>query len=205
MEKENNRTEPQRIIAISREYGSGGHEIAERIAKAMHMAFYDRNLLDEIAKEKLVDATAWEKFDEAPKNRVFHRTVRGYCSSPEENLARLQFDFIKRKAESGESFVIVGRCAEYVLEDYENLISIFVLGEYGHKLERIMQRYHLNEKEAKEKIARHDRKRKQYHNHYCPIKWGDSRNYDVCINSSTLGIDETVNLLEKFIKTVYKE
>lgn len=195
----------QKIIAFSREFGSGGHEIAERIAKACNLAFYDRNLLDEIAKEKLVDAGLWEQFDEAPKNRIFHRTVRGHSSSPEENLARMQFEFLEKKAQSGESFVIVGRCAEYVLRDHPGLISIFVLGEYEHKLQRVMERYNLEKKDAKEKMARHDRKRKQYHNHYCDIKWGDSRNYDLCINSSTLGIDKTVDIIEKFIKDAYRE
>ena len=190
----------QKIIAFSREFGSGGHEIAERIAKACNLAFYDRNLLDEIAKEKLVDAGLWEQFDEAPKNRIFHRTVRGHSSSPEENLARMQFEFLEKKAQSGESFVIVGRCAETVLHGTEGLITIFILGDRPAKIKRIEEKYKLSEAEAIAKMSRDDKHRKMYHNKYSKYKWGDSRNYDLCINSSILGVDGTVKLITQYIQ-----
>lgn len=188
----------QVIISISREYGSGGHEIARHIAEKFNLPMYDHNLLDEIAEGKNVDAGKMAKYDELPK-AFMTRTVRGFTNSPEENIAQLQFDFLRKKAASGESFVVVGRCSETILKDYEGLIPIFIMGDYDHKLERVMERREFSAKEAALAINRHDKKRKAYHNRYCDIKWGDSRNYDICINSSRLGIEGTVEALSDYI------
>ena len=128
----------QVIISISREFGSAGHEIAERLAKKFDLPFYDRNLLDEIAGEKKVDVKNLQRYDEAPKNSFLTRTVRGHSSSPEINIAEMQFDWIKKKAQTGESFVIVGRCSETVLKGHEGLITIFILGNMETKIDRIM-------------------------------------------------------------------
>lgn len=190
----------QVIISISREFGSAGHEIAERLAKKFDLPFYDRNLLDEIAGQKKVDVKNLQRYDEAPKNSFLTRTVRGHSSSPEINIAEMQFDWINKKAQTGESFVIVGRCSETVLKGHEGLITIFILGNMETKIDRIMERYHLDRKDAISKINRHDRNRKAYHNHHSDMKWGDSRNYDLCINSSILGEEETISILEDYIR-----
>ncbi|MDD6492256.1 MAG: cytidylate kinase-like family protein [Firmicutes bacterium] len=189
----------QTIISISREYGSGGHEIGRKIAQALGMKFYDRSLLDEIATEKNMDVSVLQKYDEQPRNVILSRRVGNHTNSPEEIIAQFQFDFIKKKADEGESFVIVGRCAETVLKDFEGLISIFITGERQHKIKRVMEHFEISEKEAILKMARHDRKRKQYHNRHSDAKWGDSRLYDLCINSSPLGIDGTIRVLENYI------
>lgn len=118
----------QLIISIGREYGSGGHRIAEELAKRFGLTFYDYHMLGEIALDKKVDVKTLEKFDELPKIPFFSRTVKGYSNSPQENIANLQFDFLRKKADEGESFVIVGRCAETILKENPNLISFFVLG-----------------------------------------------------------------------------
>lgn len=192
--------EGQVIIAISREFGSAGHEIAEKIAKNRGMALYDRGMLDEIANEMNVNVEVLEKYDEKPRNFILTRKVGKYSNSMEEIVTELQFDYIKRKAEEGESFVIVGRCSETVLQDFDGLISIFVSGEENHKVERVMERYGLNETEAVNKMRRHDFKRKRYHNRHSNHRWGDSRFYDICINSSPLGVDATVRVLENYIQ-----
>lgn len=190
----------QIMIAISREFGSGGHEIADRIAKDLGLTIYDRNILDEIAEEKNVEVEYLEKYDEKPKRLIISRRVGAYSNSMEEILADMQFEYIRKKADSGESFVIVGRCAETVLRDREGLISIFILGDREAKLARIKEKFQLNDADALAKMLRHDKKRKQYHNRHSDGKWGDSRNYDLCINSSRLGIDKTVELLEDYIR-----
>ncbi len=190
----------QLLISISREYGSAGHEIAEKIAEHLGLKIYDRCILDEIANEMDVKVELLEKYDEKPKNHILSRRVGAHTNSMEEILAEIQFDFIREKAESGESFVIVGRCSETVLQEHEGLISIFVTGEKQHKLERIMRKYNLNEKEALAKIDKHDKKRRRYHNRHSDNKWGDSRAYDVCINSSPLDVDGTVKILENYIQ-----
>ena len=111
----------------------------------------------------------------------------------------MQFDYIKKKAEAGESFVIVGRCSEIVLKDNPNLISIFVLGDKQAKIDRVMRIYELDARHAEERMIEKDRRRKYYHNSHCKVKWGDSRNYDLSINSSKLGVDETVASLKNYI------
>ena len=195
--------EKQKIISVSREFGSGGHEIARQIAEAMQLEFVDRSISEMIAKEKRVDADKLHPYDEATRVGP-RRTVRGHSSSPEETIAQMQFEYLKKKAAAGDSFVVVGRCAETVLKDFEGLTSIFVLGDYDKKLARVMEVYGLNEKDAKAKMTRHDRNRKAYHNRHSEGKWGDSRLYDLCINSSTLGMDKTVEVLEQYLQKRYE-
>ena len=190
----------QLIISIGREYGSGGHAIAEILAKRFELPMYDRNLLDHIAEEKGVDVNVLNKYDEKANNVFLSRRVRGFSNSPEEAIAEMQFDFIKDKAKKGESFVIVGRCSETILRGCEGLVSIFVLADKEVKNERIMKIRNVSSKEAQNIMNRHDLLRKVYHNRYCDIKWGDSRNYDISVNSSRLGIERTADMLESYIK-----
>lgn len=189
----------QLIISVGREFGSGGHEIAEKLANHYGIPLLDHNLLDEIAAEKSLEVEHLKDFDEKHKNPFASRTVRGFSSSPEENVYLLQFDYLQKKAANGESFVVVGRCSENVLKDYEGLVSVFILGEKKKKVERIMELYQMPENLAEKLICDKDMKRKRYHNGFCEGKWGDSRNYDISVNSSKLGIDGTVELLIDFI------
>ena len=191
--------EKQLIISVGREFGSGGHLIAEKLSERFGIKLYDNNLLLEVAEKHGGCAESIKKYDETPKSRILSRTVRGYNNSPEDIVSQLQFDFIRELAEKGESFVIVGRCAETVLKGHPALVSIFVLGDYDKKLERVIQKYSLSEKEAKSLMKTTDKKRKSYHNYNCDLHWGDSRLYEVSINSSRLGIDGTVEILEDYI------
>ncbi|MBQ3514016.1 MAG: cytidylate kinase-like family protein [Lachnospiraceae bacterium] len=189
----------QLIISIGREFGSGGHEIAQKLADYYHIPLLDHNLLDEIAAEKQLDVKNFHGLDEKKKKIGLSRTVRGFSSSPEENLSLLQFDYLRKKAAKGESFVIVGRCSEDVLKDYEGLISIFILGDKKVKVKRVMELYDLSEYYAEKFLTEKDMKRKRYHNSFCEGKWGDSRNYDLSINSSKLGIEDTITMLIQYI------
>ena len=189
----------QLIISIGREFGSGGHEIAQKLADQYKLPLYDHNLLDELAGRNNLAGDVLKEFDEAGRKKLLSRTVRGMNNSPEQNVAQLQFDYLRKKADSGESFVIVGRCSETILKGNTGLISIFVLGDMETKIERIMRLYQKSRKDAEELILEKDRKRKKYHNSHCRIKWGDSRNYDLSINSSRLGIEESVRILSQYI------
>lgn len=191
--------EKQLIISVGREFGSAGHEIAARLAAKYDLPLYDHNLLDCIAEERAVDVSVFREYDEMKRNKLLTRTVKGMNSCPAHNIATMQFDFLKKKAESGESFVIVGRCSEYVLRGHEALVSIFVLGDMDKKLERIMTILGKSKLEAKLMLADKDRKRKKYHNSYSDIKWGDSRGYDLSINSSKLELDECVRVIADYI------
>ena len=190
----------QLIISIGREFGSGGHEIAEMIAKDLSLPIYDYNLMRVIAEEKeLSDAKMLEKYDELPRFPI-NISVRGHSSSPEQNFAIMQFNYLKEKAAAGESFVIVGRCAETVLKEYTCLIPIFILADHDKKVERIMKIYQLDKKEAEHTVKEQNRKRRAYHNYYSTAKWGDSRLYDLSINSSKLGLEKTKELIEDYIR-----
>lgn len=151
----------QVIIAISREYGSGGHEIAKIIADDMGLNLYDRSLLDEIAREKDIKIEYLEKYDEKPKKTYLSRRVGAYTNSIEEIITEMQFDFIREKAASGESFVIVGRCAETVLKDNKGLISIFVVGDKESKIARLQRVFNISKEEAETKRRRHDKDKKR--------------------------------------------
>ena len=190
----------QLIISVGREFGSGGHVIAEELARRFELPLYDNNLLEHIAEEKEISHESLKKYDERPKNRLFSRTVRGYSNSMQENLANMQFDYLKKKAAAGESFVIVGRCSETILKGFDGLVTIFVLGDPDVKAERIRKVYGVSEEEARRMMKREDWNRKSYHNYDCKGKWGDSRNYDFSINSSRLGIEKTVDMLENCIR-----
>ena len=192
--------EKRLILSVGREFGSGGHVIAEALARRFELDLYDINLLEHVAEEKSVGGDTLKKYDERPKSRLFSRTVRGYSNSIQENVANMQFAYLKKLAEDGKSFVVVGRCSETILKNYEGFVSIFVLGDWEPKRERIMRLYRLSAEEAEHMMSRKDWERKSYHNYYCKVKWGDSRNYDLSINSSRLGIDRTVDLLESYIR-----
>lgn len=190
----------QIMISISREFGSEGRAIAEKVAKNLGLSLYDRNILDAIAQEKNIKVEHLEKFDEKPRNPILSRSVGGHSNSMEENLVKMQFEYLQKKADSGESFVVVGRCAETALKDKEGLISVFVLGDKDTKLAHVKDKYQLSDSEAALKMIRHDTKRKVYHNRYSDFKWGDSRGYDLCINSSKLGIEKTAAMIESYVK-----
>ncbi len=189
----------QFIISIGREFGSAGHEIAQHLAEHYNIPLLDHNLLDEIALEKNVDANKLKHHDEKIRKPGLYRTVKGLSSHPEDNVAFLQFDYLRKKAQKGESFVIVGRCSEDILKEYDGLISIFILGDMESKVERIKNIYDLSDFYARKLIKEKDMKRKLYHNSYCEGKWGDSRNYDISINSSKTGLDNTLKLLIDYI------
>lgn len=188
----------QLIISIGREFGSGGHEIAEKLAKHYDMPLYDHNLLDKIAEERNLNSEELKPYDEV-QDGVFHRRVRGMSSSMTEHVAQLQFDYLKEKATTGESFVVVGRCSETVLKDNKGLIAIFVNGDKDQKVARVSKKYELSESQAADLMKKKDRARKMYHNINCDSKWGDSRNYELVINSSKLGVDKSVQMLIQYI------
>ena len=130
----------QLIISVGREFGSGGHEIAQGLADHYGLTMYDHDLLKEIAAKKNLNGDELTAYDEVKWNRFLYRTVRGLNSSPEQNVANLQFEYLREKAKAGDSFVVVGRCSETILREYKCLVSIFVGGDISKKAERVMNR-----------------------------------------------------------------
>lgn len=190
----------QVIIALGREFGSGGHEIARILAQRFSLPLLEENMLRHIAEERGLDPDKLQRYDEDPKNRLMYRTVNGFSNAPGDVIAQMQFQYLRDRAAAGDSFVVVGRCAEEILKEYPGLISIFVLADAWFKQSRTMTRGGISQEEAQALMERRDRRRKTYHNQFCKGKWGDSRNYHLTINSAKLGIQGTADLLERYIR-----
>ena len=203
------------IITIGREYGSGGRQIGQEVAKYFGIKCYDKELLEHAANESGICKELFENHDERPTNSFLYSLVMdtysfGYSSSgftdmPMNHKVFLaQFDTIKNIADEGPC-VIVGRCADYALADYKNCINLFIFGDDDVKTKRIMARYDLTEAKAKEMITKKDEQRQSYYNYYSSKKWGRADSYDLCINSSILGIEGTVKLIIQYVEDFEKK
>ena len=190
----------QLIITVGREFGSGGHIIAAKLAEHFGIQLLDSNILAEVAKKSNASEEYLKKYDESARNLFFSRTVNGFSNSPEEIIAQMQFDYIKQKADAGESFVVIGRCADYILRENPALVRVFVLGDTEAKIKRTAEREGISEDKAKIRMEQADKRRKYFHNTHSENQWGDSRSYDITVNSSKLGLDSTVELLIKYIE-----
>lgn len=199
------------IITIGREYGSGGHEIGEKLAAELGIKCYDKELLELAAKDSGLCPEIMENHDEKPTNSFLYSLVMdtysmGYSSSGayldmpiNHKVFLAQFDAIKKLADN-ESCVIVGRCADYALEDYPNMISVFVKAPLSSRVSRIMKRNEVKEDKAFEMIAKKDKKRSSYYNYYSSKKWGEAKSYDLCIDSSEVGIEGAIAVIKAFIE-----
>ena len=190
----------QLIITVGREFGSGGHIIAAKLAEHFGIQLLDSNILAEVAKKSNASEEYLKKYDESARNLFFSRTVNGFSNSPEEIIAQMQFDYIKQKSDAGESFVVIGRCADYILRENPALVRVFVLGDTEAKIKRTAEREGISEEKAKIRMEQADKRRKYFHNTHSENKWGDSRSYDISVNSSNLGLDSTAELLIKYIE-----
>lgn len=186
----------QLIVSIGRESGSGGLEIARTLAKRFDLPLYNKSILQTAAEAKGLNVKELEQYDERPRSLLFYRSVKGFSNAPEDGVAQMQFDLLRRHAAAGESFVVLGRCAEEVLADYECLVSIFVEADLDFRIRRTP----LPGNEALEFIHKQDRQRRIYHDQHCKGDWGDAQNYDLVINSARLGIPGTVDVLEHYIR-----
>lgn len=198
------------IITIGRQFGSAGKEIGAILAKELEIPFYDRELLTRAAKESGFCEEMIECHDERPTNSFLYNLVMdtysfGYNSAAmvdmpiSQKVFLAQFDAIRKIADEGPC-VIVGRCADYALSEYNNCVNIFIHGNEKCKIERIMRKYEVNEQKAKDMINKKDKQRQSYYNYYSSKKWGRADSYDLTINSSILGIEGSVKLIKQFIK-----
>lgn len=197
------------IITIGRQFGSGGKEIGEILAKELGIPFYDRELLTRAAKESGFCEEMIQNHDERPTNSFLYNLVMdtysfGYNSAAmvdmpiSQKVFLAQFDAIRKIADEGPC-VIVGRCADYALSEYDNCLNIFIHGNQKCKIERIMCKYELNDQKAKEMMIKKDKQRQSYYNYYSSKKWGRADSYDLTVNSSVLGIEGSVKLIKQFI------
>ncbi len=202
------------IITIGRQFGSGGREIGEKLAEHFNVKCYDKELLSRAAKESGFCEEMIQNHDERPTNSFLYNLVMdtysfGYNASSfvdmpiSHKVFLAQFDTIKKIADEG-GCVIVGRCADYALNEYENCVHLFIYADEKTKVKRIMEKYDLKEDKAKEMMNKKDKQRQSYYNYYSSKKWGRADSYDLCLNSSVLGIDGTVELIIKYVEEFEK-
>ena len=197
------------VITIGREFGSGGHEIGTKLAERLGIKCYDKELLELAAKESGLCEELFASQDEKPTNSFLYSLVMdtyslGYSSSyvdmPINHKVFLaQFESIKKLA-AKESCVIVGRCADYALEDNPYAISVWIKSGKEDRIERIKQLYEISDSKAADLIQKTDKGRASYYNYYSNKKWGDANSYDLCIDSGELGIDGSIDLILKYIE-----
>ena len=186
------------IITIGREYGSGGRFIGQLVAKELGIDFYDNELITEACKSSGLSPAIFETFDEKTDGFFSAAGMYSYDMSLSQKVFLAQVEAIKRIAENG-SCVIVGRCADFVLKDMENVCSIFICAPMKDKVERAVQFYGLKPEKAESQIVKKDKKRKGYYNFYTDLDWGKASNYDLCINSK-IGIENSVKIIVNYVK-----
>ena len=197
------------IITIGRQYGSAGRQIGRVLAEELGIKCYDKELLERAAKESGLCEELFENHDEKPTNSFLYSLVMdtysfGYSSSGFSDMPMnhkiflAQFDAIKKLAGEGPC-VMVGRCADYALESYPNVVSIFIRADMEDRIRRVATRLDLTDAKAKDLINKTDKKRASYYNYYTNKKWGEAASYELCLNSSELGVQGTAKAIEQYI------
>lgn len=200
------------VITIGRQFGSGGKEIGEKLAKKLNIKCYDKELLALAAKESGLCPQMFEMHDEKPTNSFLYSIVMDTYAgiyNPQnmidmpinQKVFLAQFETIKKIADR-ESCIIVGRCADYALEDFEGLTSVFIHASIESRIKRIAEKYDIKENKAKDMITKTDKRRSSYYNYYTNREWGSASSYNLSIDSGKLGIDNTVKLIENYINIV---
>ncbi len=197
------------VISIGREFGSGGKYIGQELAKRLNVKCYDNELLAKVSENYNIDMAMLEKIDEKQKSSFWYGFATNYVFSNNDELSPISADdnlFLKQAKviedlyNSGESSIIIGRCSDYILKDSQNVIKIFIYAsDMEFKVNRKIKFENLNSTIAKKKINQIDRERAEYYKHFTNQTWGDRNNYDLCIDTSKIGVNQTIDILEDYI------
>jgi cytidylate kinase len=194
------------IITIARQYGSGGREIGELVAKKLNIPLYDKELITEAATRGSLDESVTKLADESATNSLLYTLAIGsnvlgttmhfgYKMPLNDKLFILQSEVIKEYAAKG-SCVIIGRCADYVLREEKDILRLFIYGDLEHREKRVAQRHpEIKSSQIIDVINKTDKRRSSYYNFYTGNKWGKFDNYDIAINSSTFGINGSADMI----------
>src|SRR5699024_9658235 len=202
------------VITISRQYGSGGKTIGAMLAKELGVNCYSREILrmasDDSGINERLFGMSDEKIRKAGWFRILNRPYEGQLLPPEDrdfvsddNLFNYQAKVIKELA-SKETCVIIGRCADYVLKDYPNVVSVFIHADRKFCLARSMERHSMTEKEMQKYIEKTDRYRAEVYEYHSGHKWADARNYDLSLNSAKLGFEKCVEEIRSYMKVRFE-
>lgn len=198
------------IITIGRQFGSAGREIGYKVADDLGIKLYDKEMLDRASKESGICQELFETHDEKPTNSFLYSLVMdtyslGYSSGSYTDMPinhkvfLAQFDAIKKIADEGPC-ILVGRCADYALEEYDNVLTLFIHASMDARIRRIARIYDLTDAKAKDMIIETDKKRSSYYNYYSNKKWSSADSYHMCLDSSVLGIEGTAEAIKKLVE-----
>lgn len=198
-----------KIITITRQFGSGGHEIGKALAKKLNVSFYDKELISIAAKESGISPEVFEQVDEKATNSLLYSMSVGLYNygngfstmgdlPVNDRLYILQHKIIKELAEK-ENFVVVGRCADYVLSDNPNVVKVFIYADIEDRIKRAVDRHEIDPARAKQAVLKADKNRANYYSFYSGKKWGLAENYDLCINSTHINTDQAVEIILSYI------
>ncbi|MBO7506762.1 MAG: cytidylate kinase-like family protein [Paludibacteraceae bacterium] len=197
------------VISIGRQFGAGGRRVGQALAKELGIAYYDKELIMEAAKEFGFAPVFFEENDE--KSASFAGNVLQWMESfvtngmgsknylSQDTLFEMQSEVVRKVAEK-HSCVIVGRCSDYVLRDYPNCVSVFLHSSDEDRIQRIRERSGLTEEEAISKMRMQDKKRAAYYNFYSSKTWGESATYTLSIDVSSIGVEQTVQLIMFYLR-----
>ena len=196
------------IITIGRQCGSGGREVGIALAKDLNIPYYDKELLKRAAKESGLCEEVFEKFDEKPTSSLLYSIVmdpyslgigaNGIDMPINHKVFLAAFDTIKKIADEGPC-VMIGRCADYALADYSNVVNFFLFAPMEDRIKRVAERRELTPEKAQDYIQKTEKQRASYYNYYTTKKWGATTSYNYCLDTSVLGIDGTVELIKHII------
>ena len=197
------------MITISRQYGTGGHDIGEKLAEKLDLPFYDKDIIAIASKESRFGEKAFEAAEETATTALGYalsnRSNRSLYGMPlNDQLFMVQAGVIRNVADRGPA-VFVGRCADYVLDGYKEAINIFLQANMDARIKTVMARDRLSAREAEARIKRLDKSRATYYNYYTDRKWSDLGNYDIVLNVSHLTTEEAADLLSTFIHQVVEK
>lgn len=203
------------VITIARQYGSGGKTVGEMLAEDLGIHYYDKELMKLASDDSGINEALFVKADEKVKSSLLFRVAKnvyqGELIPPEsddftsnDNLFNYQAKIIKELAKQ-ESCVIIGRCADFVLRDYDNVLSVFVHAPEDFCLEQAAKKHSMSTRELEKYIARTDKHRAEYYKYHTGREWTDARNYDLCLDSSKLGFERCVEEIKAYIRVRFGE
>lgn len=203
------------IVTIGRQFGSGGLEVGKKLAKKLNIDFYDKELISIAAKESGFTESIFEKADEAPSNSFLYSIVMG--SYPMNSLFFQNNDLLTndklfniqssviRKISKNKSCVIVGRCSDYILRDEKNIVRVFLRADMEMRKERVKNEYNIKESNTENIIEKKDKKRASYYNYYTGSEWSSLENYDIVLNTSKIGIDNTIEVIADYVEKIKRK
>ena len=201
--------EKRLVITIGRQYGSGGREIGARLAQDLGFGFYDKNILRLNSDESGIKESYFYLADERPGNKLLYKIITGLVPEDKmpsfgadlisaDNLFRFQSAVIRKLAEA-ENCVIIGRCADYILEGTDGLVRIYLYADMDARIQRIERLGYFDSKDVKKNIKRMDRERREYHRYYTGRQWESTENYDLMLNTAKLGVDGCVEAIKQYL------